>query len=903
MPTLLAMLSTATMGGGSFRYYQSSVAQGRCEYYLGVGEEPGRWHGRGIELLDLFPGGEVSEQQMEAVFGRALHPTTGDALGRAWRVDGVIGFDLCLSAPKSVSALWALGDGDVTAAIRAGHGAAVNAALDYLDAHASYSRTGRNGVTQVGTDGFAAAVFDHRTSRAGDPQLHSHALVVNTVHCPDGKWRAIDGSEIFHHKKSAGTVYQAALRSELTRRLGVAWTPVTEHGQAEIAGVPSELVTAWSTRTQQVLAEAEPVIAAYEQKLGRPLTSAERTAVTKIAVLKTRPGKEHVDAPTLRERWTAEASELGWNGASLLAAVRREAHAAPPLDRERIASAMDQTLSDAVRAAGARRAVFSRSDLAAEVAARIPVDGFTADMLRDLVEHLTDRAAKQAVRLRDHDDGPHRASDARYASQETLAAEQRIVNRAVAGRRRGYGVVADEVTRRHTRAAGLDSTQSVAIRVLASSGDFMSVLVAPAGSGKTTAIGAAAAAWQEAGYRVIGLTPSARAAAELAVATGVRCETVAKFLHEQPRAAAGIGASPYRLGPYDVLIVDEASMLAAADLDQLSEIAAGAGAKAVLVGDPHQLGSIDRAGGMLPALADQLHAPSLEKVHRFDKAWECAASLLLRCGDPSALRAYNENHRIHPTTTSDAALDAALAQWCAAVTDGQSALLMARSRRDVDALNNRARAHLIDRGTVHGPVMLDDPNQWRAGDQLRATRNNRRLSLGDTFVRNGDRFTVIGRDRDGLLVEHTSGVRTTLPASYVQEHATYGWASTIDAAQGATVDVGILLARPGLDREHLYVGMTRGRHANHVHVAPSEPAEDHHFSRPATSDGVTAAVQMLAVVLERSGTQTAALTRLPEQHLIQCVGQAGKTAPAVGHPLNRDWYATQDRTRGRDFGR
>jgi hypothetical protein len=161
------MLSTATMGGGSFRYYQNSVTQGRCEYYLGVGEEPGRWHGRGIELLDLVAGGAVTEQQMEALFGRGLHPDTGEALGRAWRVDGVIGYDLCFSAPKSVSALWALGDNAVTQAIRAGHGAAVNAALDYLDAHASYSRVGRNGVTQVSTDGFAAAVFDHRTSRAG----------------------------------------------------------------------------------------------------------------------------------------------------------------------------------------------------------------------------------------------------------------------------------------------------------------------------------------------------------------------------------------------------------------------------------------------------------------------------------------------------------------------------------------------------------------------------------------------------------------------------------------------------------------------------------------------------------------------------------------------------------------
>ncbi len=155
-------------------------------------------------------------------------------------------------------------------------------------------------MTQVGTDGFAAAVFGHRTSRAGDPQLHSHALVVNKVRCPDGGWRTIDGHEIYAHKKSAGTVYQAALRNELTHRLGVSWTPVSKDGQAEIAGVPTELITAWSKRA----------IAAHRR--GRPgdrrlrdraraarCRSAERTAVLKVAVLKTRPGKDPVDIVAL----------------------------------------------------------------------------------------------------------------------------------------------------------------------------------------------------------------------------------------------------------------------------------------------------------------------------------------------------------------------------------------------------------------------------------------------------------------------------------------------------------------------------------------------------------------------------------------------------------------------------
>jgi conjugative relaxase-like TrwC/TraI family protein len=175
------VLSSAKIGTSSWRYYTQAVACRATEYYLGVGEAPGRWHGRGLGQLGLEAGGRVSEHQLEALFARGLHPVTGQRLGRAWRADGVTGYDLTFSAPKSVSALWALGSEDVAAAALAAHQAAVKAGLAYLDAHASLSRKGTDGVEQVSTGGVSAALFDHRTSRAGDPQLHTHALVLNKV--------------------------------------------------------------------------------------------------------------------------------------------------------------------------------------------------------------------------------------------------------------------------------------------------------------------------------------------------------------------------------------------------------------------------------------------------------------------------------------------------------------------------------------------------------------------------------------------------------------------------------------------------------------------------------------------------------------------------------------------------
>jgi conjugative relaxase-like TrwC/TraI family protein len=105
-----AVLSSAKIGTSSWRYYTDGVACRASEYYAGVGEAPGRWHGRGLEQLDLVAGGFVSERELEALFARGLHPAAGTRLGRAWRTDGVTGFDLTFSAPKSVSSLWALGD-------------------------------------------------------------------------------------------------------------------------------------------------------------------------------------------------------------------------------------------------------------------------------------------------------------------------------------------------------------------------------------------------------------------------------------------------------------------------------------------------------------------------------------------------------------------------------------------------------------------------------------------------------------------------------------------------------------------------------------------------------------------------------------------------------------------------
>ncbi|MGE3257869.1 MobF family relaxase [Pseudonocardia sp.] len=1033
------MLSSAKIGRSSWRYYQDSVARGACEYYAEAGNAPGRWHGVGLSELGLSAGARVEEAELEALFARGLHPGTGASLGRAWRSDAVTGHDLTFSAPKSVSALWVLADEATAAQVRAAHAAAVEAALGFLEAHASFSRRGRDGVEQIATAGLAAALFEHTTSRTGDPQLHTHALVVNKVRCTDGVWRTIDGYEVFHHKKAAGAIYQAALRTELATRLGVAFEPVTEHGQAEVSGVPDELLAAWSTRTAAVMADAIPTIAEAEEALGRPVTAAERARIVKTAVLATRPPKDHhVPEAGLRARWREQAQALGWdaermqrsarvaspdgngnvlaersawpgavtsdgatvttavtepvstvtaNGSTVTAAVATAedsvTNSVTTVARTGVAvtdsvvtvgdsvtdsvtdSVADTSkqlfagvdaggdltecvtvsvtsaraepfavrpswLADAVTAVGRSGAVWSAADLTVQVAARLPATGpgaprdarEAAAMVEALTAQALTGAAAGAVPLGADPSGvTARASDARYASREVVDTEAMVIEAVLDGLRPPRRL---PTTVLHATALErLSQEQQVAAVRLVSSRDLVTVMVAPAGAGKTTVLGAAVAGWTRGGQRVLALGPSARAASELAASTGVQGVTVARFLTQQTaldtqpptRGRPGV-RDERRLRRGDVLLVDEASMLATADLAALTTRAQAAGARVVLVGDPAQIGAIRAPGGMLEHLAHLLpsRVVELSGLHRFTHAWEAAATLRLRAGDARILHTYQERDRIHPAADGDAAADAVFDRWHTAVSDGLDALMLARGWTDVTALNARARAAAIATGQVTGPPLLTatartasthgrpETREWRAGDVIMAKKNTPALRIGADQVRNGDRFTVLSAtpDGDGLVLADLAGRgQTVLPAAYLARHSEYGWAATIDAAQGATTDIAVTLARPGLDREHLYVAMTRGRHENHLHTTPGGTEIDagpHHSSgRPSRE---VDALEQLTRALATTGRERAAHSLLhpavdqAREARFDAAEAALPTQPTpVEHRYNRDRLA------------
>jgi len=860
------VLSRGKIRGGNARYYADAVASGVEDYMTGAGEAPGRWDGSGAAAEGLD--GEVTAEHVELLFegDDARHPLTGAVLGRRYDVkdgyDKVMGWDLTVSPPKSFSVLWAVAEPEVAKVLDQIHAAALRETIAYLEDHAAFSRTGRGGAAQVDTLGLVIARFEHRTSRAMDPQRHSHLLVSNRVCCNDGVWRAVDSRALHHQLKPAGTLYHAALRAEATDRLGVAWGPVNDHGQADIAGVPEGLIEFWSKRRRSVERAAKHKIGEREAELGRTLTDAERRDIYQWATLDTRRAKRRDEAlpANIHELWRLDAQAAGfatddWFDHVLDRELRVEPETGP---------VVEAALGDLER----RHSTWDRTDVVEKVAARLPAGlARSAGEARIWVEHLADQVVAHAevVRLA-HEPVPpapgferrdgrsvfEAHNDARYTTQLTLALEQHVLDAVADGRDARCAVAAEGDVEEAIDLHGLSDDQGRAVERLTLGGDAVICLVGAAGTGKTRTIGAAASAWAALGCPVRGLAVSAVAADVLAHEAGISADTVAKLLYEHDRPA---GPGPrWRLEPGEVVVVDEASQLATVDLVRLVDLTRAVEGKLVLVGDHRQLGAV-KAGGLFRLLANDGIAVELTGVWRFTNEWEREASLGLRHRDAGVLEHYDAHGRLR-FGTREQMLDCAYRSWVEARGRGESMVVMATDHATVDTLAMRIRASRVQARQVE-PGGIDAGEQTiGAGDEIVTLRNDRRLVTNNQhWVRNGDRWRVERRTtRGGLrVVSLDDRGRVYLPPGYASENTALAYAVTLHKAQGMTVDRGIVLADETTSELGLYVGMTRGRHANHALVATDAGQPEHQRWRE-----LPTARDVLARVLERDSAERSA---------------------------------------------
>jgi conjugative relaxase-like TrwC/TraI family protein len=485
----------AKLSVGREAYYTRELATDHEQYLSGHGESPGRWYGAGATSLGLE--GEASPAGFQAMF-EGRDPTRGELLGRPHGRNAVPAFDVVLRPTKSVSILYGLGDAATGRAVLAAHHAGVAEAVAYLDSHIG-TRRGHGGHEHVSGQGLLAVGFDHRTSREGDPLLHTHLVIANRVQGPDGRWTALDGRDLYRHRLAADAIYRAVYQRQLARTPGVEWTAADAHGNRELQGVPEELLRAFSKRTDHIELEVERLEASGRERTPR---------LVKWAVQATRKPKDHDAADTLYGRWRTEAAERGHDPDTLVRAVSgrtRDPDQDLLVSKGTVAQVFDRlACPDGLTVTAS---TFARQDVIAALGGQLAGAG------RAELEDLADRfCAERAVAVV----ADRALEERRWSTPELLGVEQRLVTAATGRTDEQVAVVSHDAVRAALQAhptAGED--QQAMIRDVCQGGAGVALVVGKAGTGKTFALGAARHAWQLDGYRLLACAPTGIATVSL----------------------------------------------------------------------------------------------------------------------------------------------------------------------------------------------------------------------------------------------------------------------------------------------------------------------------------------------------------------------------------------------------
>jgi conjugative relaxase-like TrwC/TraI family protein len=828
----------------------------------------------------------------------------------------VAGFDLTFSVPKSISSAWAVADAGTQSLIYEAHQDAIRQTLTYAEEHTFFSRSGTNGVVQEQIRGVIAAGFDHWDSRAGDPQLHTHVVVQNRAQSLDGIWRTLDSRGLFKQVVTLSEMHEGILSDLLTQRLGWGFDPRQRRYSAdprhEVTGVGEELMREFSQRSAQIEQATNELIAERTETTGRPLTPVEITKVRQQATLETRPDKHHHSLAEHTAQWRERASGYVGDPVSWVQTLAGR-NDLPLLRADDFDDAMlaDAGAIAAMKVAG-KRATFTRANVLAEVHRQLHGVRFASPDDRIVVgERTADLALNKSLLLSapqlHHVPGRFQRADGTsqfrtigteiYTTQSLLDAEDRLLGagRTMTGLVVDRGIVAVVAEANLPgKDYGLSTDQAVAVESIATSGRALDVLVGPAGTGKSTSMAGLRAMWeqQHGPGSVVGLAPSAVAAEVLGDELGIATENTAKWLTEvtrQPgrlakldqlrakRSAHLPGSAAHRsltdrigklTGEHErwsikagqLVIVDEASLAGTFALDALLDQASTGGAKVLLVGDWAQLSAVEAGGAFSMLVRDRDLAPELTDVRRFNHGWEKAASVRLRVGDGDAIGAYTEHGRIDSGTREEL-LTAIYRAWKVDVGQGVSSLMIAGDLDTVAELNRRARTDRVASGEVPEAGLEVAGGVAGVNDRVVTRENNRLLSTGKRWVKNGDAWIVTATAEDGSMTvkRDNGGGEVVLPADYVKSHVELGYASTAHRAQGRTVDTAHAMVTATTAREVLYVAATRGRESNQLYVDTFYDPDYDTSHGPVTQQPFQ---DVLRGVLAKTGADTAAHTMI-----------------------------------------
>lgn len=770
----------------------------------------------------------------------------------------IAGFDLVFTPSKSVSIAWGLGDKQLRKDIEAAHEHAIQDVVRHLESNVVMTRRGHNGIRQIDTkSGIIGTKFRHYDSRAGDPNLHDHVVIANRVEGADDKWSSIDGRVLYQYGVECSELYNSKVQEYVTQLTGLQFEPRMQNGKPihEIVGISDETIRAFSSRRGDISAELDKVKEKFVADNGYEPSEKQLIKLAQQATLATRPAKSEARSlEDLHTEWVAAAHALSEHGVhvpvdhqlaeslknaslnyeqNVLQAARQEAYSTP------LEGHTDAVLSRLEEA----RSTWRRTHINAEVSRYVRELGLNETQDKGLISsirqsviedslplHIKDTRLTPREYLRKDGTSQYQRIDAElFTSERVLAAENKILDAASRAVIPASTVDVFELAAQKRRAElaaqgyTLPAGQEAMARAFATSDKLLVVGIGAAGAGKTSSTRLAVDAIEASGNRVIGMAPTAAAAAVMRSEMRINADTVDKILTDWQSGKASVDVRPG-----DVLLVDEAGMIATPKMEKILTLAQERGALVRALGDYRQLSAVG-SGGALRLVDREIGAVHLDELFRFKNPEEAAATLSLRepplVGTDKPFSWYLENNRV-VAGSADAMIEDVFRKYSADVTAGKQSIMIASTNEAVTKLNDLAQAHAIEHGQVStsaGAVALHNSSRAHVGDTIVTRKNARRLIVnsGQDFVKNGDLWRVTGLHDDGrITAQHTGhGGKVTLPAHYVEQSVELGYASTIHRAQGSTVDTAHALVDASTDRAGAYVALTRGRENNQLYVA------------------------------------------------------------------------------------
>ncbi len=812
------MVGVTKIQRGNAGYWLAAVAEGGDDYYNKPGEAPGEWIGELAAELELS--GQVDAESYSAIL-EGTDPTSGEQLvkrpdtryrlrpdGTEKRVEPVLGYDVRFSAPKSVSILYALGDEATRARVLSVVNEAVREGLAHLEDEACMVQRGKGGARIERGQGFVGMAFRHRMSRSGDPALHVHVVISNlTRAASDGKWLSLASpkgrSPLWPHGKSAGVVFQAALRAGFLREFGLDFEAVT-NGYADLRGFGRDVIDALSTRSKE--------IAGWLEAHGADGASAAQTAA-----YRTRANKDYgVDEDDRRGEWEATAEPFGVTPASLgerVAEARpREPRPVTDADLDAALTKLEETTSH-----------FDRRALLWALCDQLP-EGADRASLTAAVDQVL---ASERIVCVHESSGP--LDFDHYTTPRLAEMEQRFIASALDGVDAGSAQVSrpavEAVLARHPQLG--DDQRELVVR-LVTGGERVVPVAAWPGTGKTTALKPAREVWEAAGFNVIGCATAHTASGELRDA-GIRDATSIRSLLNRTDALRAQGIMPLPRGT--VILVDEASMTSTPDLEALRFLAFECDGKLVVIGDPKQIGAIG-PGGLYGHLTRVIDTTTLTTIRRQQLPEDRQLVRLVHEGRGSeAFDLLRTRGRMIVGDDLQTTLDGLLADWYRDYATGVDAVMIARRNRDVDYLNDSARELRREAGALGSAEVIVGERAFAAGDRV-LTRINRE------GVNNRERWDVLSVDaaaRTATLRRVGGDERTvTLGPAYLNRRRLddngpaldYAYALTMFGAQGKTVDRAFPFLDAGVDLEQGLVALSRGREVANVYAVASSELVD-----------------------------------------------------------------------------